>query len=52
MGLLRSMHGRDEKCIQNIYRKTRMEESLGRPRRRCEDIIRIDLSEIEWVGVD
>jgi hypothetical protein len=25
---------------------------LGRPRRRCEDNIKMDLGEVEWVGIN
>jgi hypothetical protein len=27
-------------------------EPLGRPRRRCEDNIKIDLQEVEWRGMN
>jgi hypothetical protein len=42
----------DEKYKQNFGRKTWKEEPLGRPRRRWEDSIRMDLSEIGWEGGD
>jgi len=34
--------------LNNVYR-TRL---LGRPRRRWEDNIKMDLQEVEWVGMD
>jgi len=41
------MHGKDEKYIKYFGRKTsRGERPLGRPYRRWEDIIRMDLREI------
>jgi hypothetical protein len=40
----------------NAYRvlvgKSEGREQLGRPRRRCEDNIKMDLREIGWSGVD
>jgi len=40
----------DEKCVQN-FRETSMEETLGRPRRRWEYNIKMDLTEIVYRGV-
>jgi hypothetical protein len=44
--------GMDE--MRNLYQILvgKHQEPLGRPRRRWEDNIRMDLSEIEWEGVD
>jgi hypothetical protein len=52
MNLRRSMHGRDEKFIQNFVQKTQREESLGRPRHIWEDNIRMVLMEIGREGAD
>jgi hypothetical protein len=48
----RSTHGRIEKCMQDLDRKTRREEPLGSPRCRWKDNIRMDLREIGCEGVD
>jgi hypothetical protein len=41
---------------RNTYRilvgKPEGKRPLGRPRRRCEDNIRMDLKQIEWGGMD
>jgi hypothetical protein len=52
MGRTRSTHGRDEKYINIFYRNTRKKRSLGRPRRRLEDNIRMNLGEIGLEVVD
>jgi hypothetical protein len=44
--------GRDEKYIQYLVGKPEGKRPLGRPKRRWEDNIRIDLSEIRWEGVE
>jgi hypothetical protein len=46
-----STHERDEKCVILIG-KPEWKRSLGRPSRRSEDNIKIDLREIGWEGVD
>jgi hypothetical protein len=38
-----------DRCLQGFGREARRQESLGRPRRRWEDNIKIDLREI---GID
>jgi hypothetical protein len=43
-----STHGRDEKCMQNLVGKPECVRPLGRPRRRREDNIRINVREMEW----
>jgi len=48
MGESCSMNERDEKCIQNFEGK----RPFGRPRRRMEDNIRMDLREIGWKFAD
>jgi len=49
----RSTHGRDEKCKQyNILAaKSEGKSPFGRPKRRWDDNIRMDLREIGWEGV-
>jgi hypothetical protein len=46
------MHGRDEKCLQNVARKSDGKTPLGRSRRRWEDNMKMDLTEIGWEVVD
>jgi len=48
MGGVCSTHGRDEKYIQNSYRKAERKRPLGRSRRRCEDVMDVDLKETGW----
>jgi hypothetical protein len=43
-----STHRRDVKCIQNFYGKPEGKKPRIRPRRRCEDSIRMDVREIVW----
>jgi hypothetical protein len=40
--------GRREKSIQGFGGKARRKQKTGRPRRRWEDGIRMDLREIGW----
>jgi hypothetical protein len=47
-----STDGRDEKCINILVEKPEGKRPLGRPRRRWEHNIRMDLREIRWEGVD
>jgi hypothetical protein len=44
MGRTCSTHGRDEKCIKVLVGKPERKRRLGRPRRRWEDNIRMDLT--------
>ena len=37
-----------QKCIQNLLGKSEGERSLGRPRRRWEDNVKMDLTEVVW----
>jgi hypothetical protein len=46
------MHQGDEKCIENSGRKSGGKRQIGRPRRRWEDNIRMDGTEIVLKGVD
>jgi hypothetical protein len=41
-------HGRGEKRVQGFGGKARRKKSLGRPRRRWEDGIKMELREIGW----
>jgi hypothetical protein len=41
-------HGRGEKRVQGFGGKARRKKPLGRPRRRWEDGIKMDLREIGW----
>ena len=43
-------HGGGEKCAQGSSGETRGKETIGRPRRRWEDNIRMDLREVGGVG--
>jgi len=45
-------HGGGERYLQGFGWEARMERPLGRPRRRWEDDIRIDLREIEIDGAN
>jgi hypothetical protein len=46
-------HGRGEKRVQGLVGKPVGKRPLERPRRRCEDGIKMDLREIGWgCGVD
>jgi hypothetical protein len=42
----------EEECVYVIGRKAGGKETLGRPRRRFEDNIKIDLGDIELGGVE
>jgi hypothetical protein len=52
MGKACSMHRREEECIQGFDGKPEGKRPLGRPRRRWEDNITMDLREIGWGGMD
>jgi ribosome biogenesis protein Nip4 len=52
MGGARSSHGRDENAYTFFIGKPEKKRLLGRPRRRWEDNIRMDLREIGWEVVD
>jgi len=51
MGGPSSTHWRDEKCLQSFDWKTEEKTPAGRPRRRWEDNIRLDLRGIGREGV-
>jgi hypothetical protein len=47
------MYGRRERCIQGFGGKSEGKRPLGRPRRRWEDNMKMDLQEVElgaWNG--
>jgi hypothetical protein len=41
--------GRHKKCVNILVGKPLLRRSLGRPRRRWEDNIRIDLTKVGWI---
>jgi hypothetical protein len=43
-----STHGRDQKCVEIFVEKSEGKRSLGRPRHKWKNNIRMDLREIEW----
>jgi len=47
MGGTCSMYGGEEMCMQDFGRKT-SGNKLGRPKRRWEDIIKMDLRAVQW----
>jgi hypothetical protein len=44
--------GAKRKACRILVGKPKGKRSLGRPRRRCVDSIKIDLREIEWSSMD
>jgi hypothetical protein len=53
-GYVSCINGRDEKSTQNFSPKTESKKSLGRPRRRWEDNIKMNLKEkgndfVSWI---
>jgi hypothetical protein len=52
MGLTGSIHGRDEKCIQNLVGKPEGKRPLGGPRCIWENNSRMDVREMGWEGVN
>jgi hypothetical protein len=45
-------HERDDNCVQNLVGKPEGKRTLGRPKHRSEDTIKVDLKVIGWEGVD
>jgi hypothetical protein len=45
------MYGGDERCIQGFGGKPEGKRPRGRPRRRCQDDIKMELQEVGWAGV-
>ena len=52
MGGACGAYGGAERCAQGFGRKPEGKRPLGRPRRRWEDNIKMDLQEVEGVGGD
>jgi hypothetical protein len=51
MGKERGTYGRQERCTQALFLSGQLKgkkRPLGRPRRTCEENIRMDLQEVEW----
>jgi len=48
----RSTHGDVRNVYTYLVGKPKCKRPLGRPRHRSENIIRMDLKEIGWEGVD
>jgi hypothetical protein len=46
------MHGEEEEGMQDLVEKPERKRPLGRPTRRWEDNINMDLREIGWGGMD
>jgi len=54
LGGARSTYGREERCIQGLVGKPEGKMSFGRPWRRWEDNITVDLQEVgcwTWTGL-
>jgi len=47
-----STHGKGEKYVRNLFETSEGKRPLGRPRRRWEGNVRMDLTEIRWEAVD
>jgi hypothetical protein len=52
MGTACSTHGEKKQACRILVGNPKLRRPLGRPRRRWEDNIKMDLSEIGWVSVD
>jgi hypothetical protein len=52
MGRSCRTHGQEEYCIQDFGGNPEGKRQLGRPTRRWEDNIKMNLREIGWGGVD
>jgi hypothetical protein len=44
--------GVEERCMQGLVEEPEGKRPLGRPRRRWEDNIEMDLQEVEFAGMD
>ena len=51
MGGACSMYGGEKRCIQGLMEKPKRKRPPGRPRRRWEDNIKMDLQEVGCWGV-
>jgi hypothetical protein len=52
MGGACSTYGGEERCIYGFVGKPELRGPLGRPRRRWEDNIKMDLRDVGWEGMD
>jgi hypothetical protein len=52
MGRTCGTYGGEERCIQGLVGKPGGRRPLGRPRRRWEDNIKMNLRDVEWGGID
>ena len=52
MGLACGKYGEQEWCIQSFVGRPDGRSPFGRPRRRWEDDIKIDLQEVGWGGMN
>ena len=52
MGRTCSTYGEIQKCIQSLVGKLESKRPLGRPRRRWEDNIKMDLREVGYYPRD
>jgi hypothetical protein len=52
MGRACGSNGAEQELIYDIGGKARRKETTGRPRRRWVDNIKMDLSGIQWDGMD
>jgi len=48
MGGAFSTYGGEERCVQELVWKPERKRPLGRPKRRWEDNIKMDLQEVGW----
>ena len=52
MGGASIMYGWQERCLQDFVGKSERQRPFGRPRRRWEDNIKMDLQEVGCEGMD
>ena len=52
MGWSCSAYGGDERCVQGWWGKPKGKRPLGRPRRRWEDNMKMNLQEVRCGGMD
>jgi hypothetical protein len=46
------MHGRQERCIMGLVGRTEGKRTLGRPRHKGKDTIKMELQQMELRGMD
>jgi hypothetical protein len=44
--------GNGRGACSDLVRRSEGKRPLGRPRRRCDDNIKVDLQEVEWENMD